>query len=46
VIDVVVNGQALAAHYAYGVQKDGLAKTDVLQRYRAYAEEYCGKLLA
>ncbi|KAA8896000.1 hypothetical protein FN846DRAFT_966906 [Sphaerosporella brunnea] len=42
---VVVHGQALTAHYSFGAQKDGLANTDVLERYRAYAKDYCGKLL-
>jgi hypothetical protein len=35
----VVEGRGLAAHYSFGPQREGMAKTDVLDRYRAFAEE-------
>ncbi|EON63103.1 hypothetical protein W97_02330 [Coniosporium apollinis CBS 100218] len=35
----VVDGRALVAHYSFKPQKDGIAATDVLDRYRAYAVE-------
>lgn len=37
--DAVVDGRALVAHYSFKPQKDGIAATDVLDRYRAYAVE-------
>ena len=39
VVDVVVDGHGVAAHYAYFPMGD-LETTDILDRYRAYAEEY------
>ena len=40
---VVVDGKALASHYAFRGQK-GLESTDVLDRYRLYAqEEICAR---
>ncbi|KAA8908135.1 hypothetical protein FN846DRAFT_906347 [Sphaerosporella brunnea] len=39
---VIVDGRALAALYAFGTQEeDGLKRTDVLQRYKAFAKEFC-----
>ncbi|KAF2403012.1 hypothetical protein EJ06DRAFT_472081 [Trichodelitschia bisporula] len=35
----IVDGRALAAHYSFEPQRDGMASTDVLDRYRAFAEE-------
>jgi hypothetical protein len=35
----VVEGRGLAAHYSFGPQKEGMAKTDVLSRYRDFAME-------
>ncbi|KAI9719704.1 MAG: hypothetical protein M1828_006137 [Chrysothrix sp. TS-e1954] len=35
---VVIDGKALAVHYAFGPQK-GLDTTDLLERYRSYAQE-------
>jgi hypothetical protein len=35
----VVAGQGLAAHYSFGPQREGMATTDVLERYRSFAEE-------
>jgi len=39
--DAVIDGKAVAAHYAFSwqVRDGGIEKTDVLERYRAYAEE-------
>jgi hypothetical protein len=45
-LDVVIHGHALVSHYSFGAQKEGLGNTDVLERYRAYAKDYCGELLA
>ncbi|KFG86371.1 hypothetical protein MANI_025096 [Metarhizium anisopliae] len=36
---VVAAGGGVAAHYSFGAQKDGMAKTDILDRYRSYAQE-------
>ena len=40
-LDAVLDGKAVAAHYAFSwqVRQGGIEKTDVLDRYRAYAEE-------
>jgi hypothetical protein len=35
----VVDGRALAAHYSFGPQREGMETTDVLERYRSFAEE-------
>jgi hypothetical protein len=35
----VVEGRGLAAHYSFGPQREGMATTDVLERYRSFAEE-------
>lgn len=40
--DAVMNGHAIASHYCFNAQREngkGLAWTDVLSRYKAYAEE-------
>ena len=37
--DAVVDGNALAAHYAFRHQSAGLETTDVLARYKSYADE-------
>jgi len=40
--DAVMNGHAIASHYCFNAQREngkGLAWTDVLARYKAYAEE-------
>ncbi len=37
--DAIVDGRAMAAHYSFGPQAEGMAKTDVLDRYRSFAEE-------
>ena len=37
--DAIVDGRALAAHYSFAPQSEGMAKTDVLDRYRSFAEE-------
>ena len=39
VAGLLVHTEALAAHYAFNPQKEGLEATDVLSRYRAYAIE-------
>jgi hypothetical protein len=43
-IDVIVDGHGLAVHFAFGPQRrahDGnsLSQTDLLSRYKAYAQE-------
>ncbi|KAH7013222.1 hypothetical protein EDB80DRAFT_749022 [Ilyonectria destructans] len=35
----VADGRGLAVHYSFGSQREGMEKTDVLERYRAYARE-------
>ncbi|KAL1616260.1 hypothetical protein SLS54_008553 [Diplodia seriata] len=35
----VVDGRALVSHYTFLPQRSGLAATDILQRYRAFADE-------
>jgi hypothetical protein len=35
----VIDGRGLAAHYSFGGQRGGMASTDVLERYRSFAEE-------
>ena len=43
-IDALVDGNALAVHYAFLHQREKLETTDLLARYKAYAEEMvCGK---
>ena len=39
--DAVLDGEAVAAHYAFSwqVRQGGIETTDVLERYRSYAEE-------
>jgi hypothetical protein len=41
VLDVIVDGRALAVRYAFGMQAEGLQRTEVLQRYKAFAKEFC-----
>jgi hypothetical protein len=41
-LDVIVDGRALAAQYVFGTQEEGLERTDVFQRYKAFAREFCG----
>jgi hypothetical protein len=38
-------GRSIVSHYAYGPQRDGLSKTDILQRYRLLALEETGFVL-
>ena len=40
ILDAVLDGKAVAAHYAFSwqVRKGGIETTDVLERYRSYAE--------
>lgn len=38
--DGIVDGRAIAAHYSFHPQREGIAATDILDRYRAYAQEY------
>ncbi|KAF2455657.1 hypothetical protein BDY21DRAFT_69778 [Lineolata rhizophorae] len=35
----IVDGRSVVAHYSFGPQKDGIASTDILDRYRAFALE-------
>ncbi|KAH7053418.1 hypothetical protein B0J12DRAFT_710219 [Macrophomina phaseolina] len=35
----VVDGRGLVAHYSFNLQHDGISKTDILDRYRAFAKE-------
>ncbi|KAH7129996.1 hypothetical protein B0J13DRAFT_588213 [Dactylonectria estremocensis] len=35
----VADGRGLAVHYSFGSQREGMRKTDVLERYRAFAQE-------
>jgi hypothetical protein len=37
--DGIVDGRAVAAHYSFEPQRDGIGATDILDRYRAYATE-------
>lgn len=37
--DAMVDGNALAAHYAFRHQAAGLDMTDILARYKDYADE-------
>lgn len=44
-VDAVVDGNALAVHYAFRHQTKGLEMTDLLARYKSYADEMvCGTL--
>ncbi|TID23135.1 hypothetical protein E2P81_ATG02252 [Venturia nashicola] len=36
----IVDGRAIAAHYSFQPQREGIAATDILDRYRAYAQEH------
>lgn len=36
----VIDGRAVAAHYSFGPQREGMERTDVLGRYRAFAKEF------
>lgn len=41
-IDAVMNGHAIASHYCFNAQRKGgtgMEWTDVLARYKAYADE-------
>lgn len=38
--DAVVDGRAIVSHYTFLPQRSGLESTDILERYRAYAEEF------
>ena len=38
-IDAVADGGGVVSHYSFGVQLDGMDKTDVLDRYRSYAKQ-------
>ncbi|KAH0557065.1 hypothetical protein GP486_005146 [Trichoglossum hirsutum] len=41
---VAIDGSTLVTHFSYGAQWDGLSSTDLLMRYKAYAEEMvCGR---
>lgn len=53
IADAVIDGRGLASHYSFGAQQGsqmgegahGMEWTDVLDRFRAYAEErVCGQL--
>ncbi|KAF2663329.1 hypothetical protein BT63DRAFT_124844 [Microthyrium microscopicum] len=35
----VVDGRSLVAHYSFKPQRDGIASTDILDRYRTFADE-------
>ncbi|KAF2437155.1 hypothetical protein EJ08DRAFT_577628 [Tothia fuscella] len=35
----IVDGRAMAAHYSFEPQREGIGSTDILDRYRAYARE-------
>ena len=36
---VIVDGHGVAVHHGYSIMAEGLRSTDILDRYRAYAEE-------
>ena len=36
-------GKAVAVHYSFGPQREGLESTDLLARYKLYAEEFVCK---
>jgi hypothetical protein len=38
-IDAIVDGRGVVAHYSFKPQRDGIASTDILDRYRAFAKE-------
>lgn len=38
-VDAVVDGKALAVHYAFRHQSAGLEMTNLLARYKSYADE-------
>ncbi len=51
-LDAIIDGRGVAVHYSFGAQQGremgngahGMEWTDVLNRYRAYAEEMvCGR---
>ena len=45
VADAVVDGNAIASHYAFRHQRKGIELTDLLARYKSYSEEMvCSKL--
>jgi hypothetical protein len=39
VVDAILDGSGLAVHYSFDAQKAGIENTDLLDRWRAYAEE-------
>ena len=39
ILDAVMHGKAVASHFSFGAQRDALEQTDLLSRYKAYAEE-------
>lgn len=38
-IAAVAAGGGVASHFSFSAQKDGMATTDILDRYRSYAQE-------
>lgn len=38
-LDAVMHGKAMASHFSFGAQRGGLEQTDLLSRYKAYADE-------
>jgi len=34
-----MHGKAMASHFSFGAQYNGLQQTDLLSRYKAYADE-------
>ena len=39
ITDTILDGKGIAVHFSFNAQKEGMEKTDLLDRYRAYAEE-------
>jgi hypothetical protein len=35
--DAVADGRGVVAHYSFGIQREGMDQTDVLDRYRSFA---------
>jgi hypothetical protein len=38
--EAIVDGRAVASHYSFKPQAKGLAKTDILARYKSFAREH------
>lgn len=43
VVAAVADGRGVAAYYSSKAQLDGLSQTDILERYRSFAQEHVCK---